>query len=52
MSLTSGMPWPYFDLCDGFLHDEDGEKLIETRFSSEWEAEKYLIDNNIRGTVR
>jgi len=56
------MNWPYFDLVgfeDGDVYklvDEDGQDLTEdgslVLFASFDEAEAYLEENNIRGTIR
>lgn len=46
------MKWEYLDLVDGFLLTEDGSKFLDIKFNTPFDAEKYLIDNDIRGTVR
>lgn len=46
--------WPYFRLLrDGFLYDEESETIMKSwpRFSSIEEAEAWLTEQNIRGTV-
>lgn len=47
------MNWPYYTLTDeGYLVDDDGNRLSDMRFESEAEAEAYLVVNDLRGTVR
>jgi len=45
--------WPYFYLKNGRLVDEDGDDGNKDwpSFPNATEAEKYLVDNDIRGTV-
>ena len=45
--------WPYYELReDGFLYDEDGKRSPYGPFEDEVQANAYLVDNDIRGTVR
>lgn len=48
------MDWVYFTLrADGRLIDEDGDAMKSwPKFSDVSAAEKYLIDNDIRGSVQ
>jgi hypothetical protein len=51
--------WPYWTLTEnGLLQTDDGDFLVAENgqtplcFSSTEQAEKYLVDNDIRGNVR
>lgn len=48
------MDWTYWTLVNGRLVDEDGDEgnITWPSFNSEAEAEQFLEDNDIRGTVR
>ena len=52
-ALKEGMDWPYFNLKDGFLFDESGDKIEGTpKFKDSGEAEDWLENNNVRGSVK
>ena len=44
--------WPYYDLIDGYLCDEDGYQLCDHQFPDASAAERYLEDEDLRGSVR
>jgi len=46
--------WPYYDFKNGYLYSKDDPKnpAFKVKFNSSIEAEKWLEDNNERGTVR
>lgn len=47
------MDWPYYTLENGKLVDEAGNiDFPEKTFNSAAEAEKFLEDNDYRGSVR
>lgn len=47
------MSWPYFELrADGYLYDEDGTRQFDQVFFDSSEAEQWLEDQDIRGSVR
>ena len=47
------MNWEYYTLIDGRLCDDDGHDCFPgTRFASVADADLYLVENDIRGTVR
>lgn len=48
------MDWPYWTLKNGRLVDEDGDEgnVSWPSFDNETTAEKYLTDNDIRGSVK
>ena len=57
--LIAQIDWPYFTLQeDGRLRIDDGDYLVgldgktPTIFAFREDAEQYLIEFNIRGTVR
>jgi len=45
-------PWPYYTFKKGYLWDEHGYKVTPESFASEQEAEEWLLNNNIRATIR
>jgi len=46
------MNWNYYDFKNGFLYDEDGYKAFDKSFANGNEAENWLVEQDIRGTVR
>jgi len=52
LDLDESFAWPYYDLKGGYLYDEDGYKASEVKFSDAYEAEKWMEDNDVRGTIR
>lgn len=48
------LSWTYWTLKNGRLVDEDGDEGNRTwpSFNNEGEAEQFLEDNDIRGTVK
>ena len=52
-ALKEGMDWPYFTLKDGFLYDDGNDKVEGTpKFKDSGEAEDWLENNNVRGSVK
>lgn len=58
MSIFGRMDWTYFRLDkDGYLRDEDGDDILtrlngfKPKFKTTQEAEQYLEDEDIRGSV-
>ena len=56
--MKSLLDWTYYTFGDdGYLHDADGcidifgADLKPVKFASAADAEQYLIDSDIRGTV-
>jgi hypothetical protein len=54
MKMMTYFEWPYFKLGnDGRLYNEAGRPMPgRERFQSTADAEHWLIDHNIRGSVR
>lgn len=46
------MDWTYYTFEDGKLLDEEGFQEFDKTFLSADEAEQWLVDNDIRGSVR
>lgn len=46
------MDWPIYSFKHGKLWDEDGNPAFDRTFTSATEAEKWLYDEDIRGTVK
>jgi hypothetical protein len=45
--------WQYYEFRNGKLYDEDGyEVFSEQEFATAADAEAWLVENDIRGTVR
>jgi len=44
--------WIYLTFKNGKLFDENGDLYAQEVFASELEAEKYLIENNLRATIK
>lgn len=49
----SAMDWTYYTFRDGQLFDEDGDLAFAgLRFNSASDADGWLCDNDVRGSVR
>jgi hypothetical protein len=49
------MVWVYATLIKGILYDDDGNRILSVStpvFKNEIEAEQYLIDNDLRISIR
>lgn len=47
------MNWTYYTFRDGRLYDEDGEVAFAgLTFESAADAEDWLVENDVRGSVR
>ena len=44
--------WSYYTFRDGKLYDEDDNLAFDKTFADEKDAEQYLIDNDMRVTVK
>lgn len=46
------MTWTYVEYKNGQLFTDEGDLFIVKLFYSESEAEQYLVDNDIRASIR
>jgi len=46
------MDWVYLELKDNLLFEEDGTLYCESKFEDYEEANQYLIDNDLRATIK
>lgn len=46
------MEWTYLSLVDGYLVDDDGDRYCDVMFQSAEQADAYLVENDLRATIR